>query len=988
MSVITNNLSGSSSGGSRVGITGSVIIANVPGSSFPSMPGTDTTFFVSGSSSEKSVFGGDLVISGSSTSHGGAIIAGDLFEITGTLAVTAGISGSLTKLADGTSYLVAGANVSISSASNGSITISAPTGGGPGGSSGQVQFNDGGVFGGSSSLTFDKVTGALTSSIVDVSSYLKLQSTNVTLSSDHTAGYMYVSGSTNDIYFTQYQPITNLTNTTRLRWLEGQLTTGLLHGGLLSTQGGTTTFSLTSGSGIIVSYNASVGSEPYPTVKYVTWPAILSQSLNYVTSSILTYIGINDSGGIIQQTSPFSLTADSQYITIGRVLHQSGSVTNGVGTQPIVGYGTNHWQDDFTRAFGPLKVSGHILAASSSAGVGTLGLTKTAGDSYVQGRNYAVDPNNPNNVTSVSDTGLVNSKIYRTYVSGSTVKIDTGVANVGNPTIDPGFWNDNGTLNSVSSGQFSIQRAYWFPNSANKALYVYYGQATYATLDLAQQNLAAEAFTEGENTSGGAILVGYILVKGNATDLTNSSQARIIQAGISRGAGAGGGGGVAVGATTPGGLDTYVQFNDGGSTFGGNSGLTYNKSTQVLTIGNTSIGDTGVESTTGTTFTLVNTNATTVNFAGGASTAINMGNATGTNTVLGTTKFSQGISGSHTTLTDGTSYLIAGNNVTITTGSNGAVTIGASSVVPTSTTITAGTGLTGGGDLSTNRTLSINDSVVATISGSTFTGVTKHNAGLSGSHTKLTDGTSAFIAGSNASIVTGSNGAVTFAAVPAGSTTQVQFNDGGSFAGSAGFTYDKTTTSLNVTGDITGSNLRLTGDAAVVGGDLTSTSTTFNLVNSSVTTVNIGGGASTINIGGSTTTGSLSGDLSVSGRSNLGTAVENILTSNGGTGTVAFSMSSQSVFYAKAPTGNITANFTSVPATTNKVISTTVILSQSSPAYIVNAVQIDGVAQTLNWVNGTTPSGTANKHDVFGFSLIRSGSTPTWVVLGQMSTYG
>ena len=36
---------------------------------------------------------------------------------------------------------------------------------------------------------------------------------------------------------------------------------------------------------------------------------------------------------------------------------------------------------------------------------------------------------------------------------------------------------------------------------------------------------------------------------------------------------------------TPGGSDTYVQFNDGGSTFGGDSGLTYNKTTDVLTVG-------------------------------------------------------------------------------------------------------------------------------------------------------------------------------------------------------------------------------------------------------------------------------------------------------------------------------------------------------------------------------------------------------------------
>lgn len=70
--------------------------------------------------------------------------------------------------------------------------------------------------------------------------------------------------------------------------------------------------------------------------------------------------------------------------------------------------------------------------------------------------------------------------------------------------------------------------------------------------------------------------------------------------------------------TPPGGLDSQVQFNDGGI-FGGDSNFTFNKNSNTLTVTN--------------------------------------------------------LSGSLTHLSDGTSYLIAGNNVTITTGSNGAVTI-------------------------------------------------------------------------------------------------------------------------------------------------------------------------------------------------------------------------------------------------------------------------------------------------------------------------
>lgn len=76
---------------------------------------------------------------------------------------------------------------------------------------------------------------------------------------------------------------------------------------------------------------------------------------------------------------------------------------------------------------------------------------------------------------------------------------------------------------------------------------------------------------------------------------------------------------------------------------------------------------------------------------------------------------------------------------------------------------------------------------------------------------------------------------------PGGSDTQVQFNDGGSFGGDSGLTYNKTTDTLSVAGDLT-----------VNGGDLTSTATTFNLLNSTVTTLNVGGAATVINAGAAT----------------------------------------------------------------------------------------------------------------------------------------
>ena len=640
-------------------------------------------------------------------------------------------------------------------------------------------------------------------------SYFQMKPVNtLRIPTNTTASYIYTSGSTNDIYFTQYSG--PFTNTTRLRWLEGMLTTGLLHGGVLSTATGSTTFSITAGSGIILSYNASVTTDPYPTVNYVQWPTYVSQSLTYVTSSLITYIGINPAGGIIQQTSPFTISTDSDYITIGRVLHQSGSVTNGVSTQPIVSYGTNHWHDDFTRAFGPLKVSGHILAASGS----TLGITKTAGDSYVIGKNYTTDPNNPNNITSATDTAVTVSKIYRAYVSGSTLRLDTGVNNAGYTDINPAQYNNNGTLASVGAANASIQRVYWYPNTVSRAFTVYYGSATYAAnpfgassaLDVAQQNIASEIFVEGENTAGAAILVGYILARGNATDLSNTAQARFIQAGVSRGAGAGGGGGVAVGATSAAGLDTYVQFNDGGSTFGGDAGLTYDKTTDTLTIAGDLVVNGGDITTSAGTFSIANATATTVNLGAAASTvnigaagsaATFAGNVTGSNALL---SGDIAVNGGDITTTSATFNLVTGSASTVNfAGTATTVNIGAQSGRTTITNdLAVGTGnIIGapgsGGNVMTLLSsgnivarLDVNNDAAghrfivqdytgasqffvgengnAELTGSlTVTGSIKALSGFSGSLTKLADGTDYLIAGSNITLTTGSSGAVTVA---------------------------------------------------------------------------------------------------------------------------------------------------------------------------------------------------------------------------------
>ena len=148
----------------------------------------DISFLVSGSIGSRgtstkgaSLFGGDLLASGS-------VIA------------LAGLSGSLQQLSDGTSYLREGSNVTIASASDGSITISSTGGSGsPGGSNTQIQFNDSSAFGGDSTFTFNKATNTLSvpalsgslTRLVDGTSYLR-SGTGISITTG-SSGYVQVS---------------------------------------------------------------------------------------------------------------------------------------------------------------------------------------------------------------------------------------------------------------------------------------------------------------------------------------------------------------------------------------------------------------------------------------------------------------------------------------------------------------------------------------------------------------------------------------------------------------------------------------------------------------------------------------------------------------------------------------------------------------------------------------------------------------------------
>jgi hypothetical protein len=101
--------------------------------------------------------------------------------------------------------------------------------------------------------------------------------------------------------------------------------------------------------------------------------------------------------------------------------------------------------------------------------------------------------------------------------------------------------------------------------------------------------------------------------------------------------------------------------------------------------------------------------------------------------------------------------------------------------------------------------------------------------------------------------------------------------------------------------------------------------------------------------------------------------------------TITYDFSQSSIWYQDSLTENYVASFINVPEEKNTVITNTILISQSSTAYIPNIVAINSITYSVNWSNGIEPSGNINQIDLVGFSFIKNNNN--LIVLGQLSTY-
>lgn len=316
-------------------------------------------------------------------------------------------------------------------------------------------------------------------------------------------------------------------------WIEQGVNSGLIYGGVVTYQA--STLYISPGGGLVVNHNASTSSAAAAVPTQVKWGPITS-SVTYLTSSQYSHIFIDENGNLQQQVDNFTPEQYLQKIPLGTLGHLNNATIDSFGEEKQTVYASSEQSNQFIRAFGPLKQQGYDLSASGSS----LGFNSATGTTYRLGGFYSKNPNNP----SLFDTPALEStgRVVRVYKgTGDTF---VGDINAGNfyDTIDPTKYDDgSGTLVNISGSTTTVQRVYI--GATSYRYYVYYGQETYDSIATALNNLTTEAFTESITTSKSLTFIGYIVAQANATDLSDTSQANIVNAGLFRNtAGSSGGG--------------------------------------------------------------------------------------------------------------------------------------------------------------------------------------------------------------------------------------------------------------------------------------------------------------------------------------------------------------------------------------------------------------------------------------------------------------
>lgn len=291
--------------------------------------------------------------------------------------------------------------------------------------------------------------------------------------------------------------------------------TGIYGGGHITINSGDSTkIDISAGEGVIVDNYTNPG---VPEVVRIKWQDMAAVDVEFLLTSFTSYIAIDRGGNVVQFAGAITAENRRDFIVLGILAHTNNVVVETASDFPPPGYDIPHMLVDMGDSIGIINRSGNQFGPNGA----NLKVNKSAGESFRIGQNWQNSSKVPNITIDAAQSAPTMFFSYRDGKGGWAPPTFSD-------EVDPGKYdNGSGTLATVAGGQWTIQRLFYEPIGGD--IIIAYGQFLYNSAAEAEAAIFGEQFIKNPILNDTA-LRGFLIVKGNATNLSSSINAKFIAA--------------------------------------------------------------------------------------------------------------------------------------------------------------------------------------------------------------------------------------------------------------------------------------------------------------------------------------------------------------------------------------------------------------------------------------------------------------------------
>lgn len=265
-----------------------------------------------------------------------------------------------------------------------------------------------------------------------------------------------------------------------------------------------------------------------PTPKRVSFAGITGLTPDNINTQLITAFAIDIDGNIIQSNDLYKFDTVRPHAVIGSAVHEDLTNISRVNLfTSTLNTNLASTVDDLGNVLGSMNAGGNLISPNGA----NLKLNLSAGSTFRPGISSYTSTNNNNIVSGGAIEGFPFIQVWRDSVADQYQFIVTD-------TLRPKRYDDGtgGVVNSPNDGQpngvvpnrrWTITRVYI--ERSTGAQLIQYGTDFYTTMADAEAVINSEDFTPAPAFEG-SILRCFILIRGNATDLTDPTLAKFIEA--------------------------------------------------------------------------------------------------------------------------------------------------------------------------------------------------------------------------------------------------------------------------------------------------------------------------------------------------------------------------------------------------------------------------------------------------------------------------